>query len=89
MAKKNFKSGFDSLLGESNNTQPIPEKNVDVPKKPALERRATFILSESHHEAMKAISYWERKMLKDILYEALENYISEYKRAKGDIKMPK
>ena len=89
MAKKNFKTGFDSLLGESSNTQSLPESSVNELKKPTQERRATFILSESHHETIKAISYWERKMLKDILYEALEAYINEYKRVKGDIQMPK
>lgn len=85
MAKKNFKSGFDTLLGENETIE--SRKRVEEIQK--SEKRATFILSEDHHNAIKAISYWERKMLKDILYEALEAYIIEYKKNKGEIILPK
>lgn len=88
MAKKNFKSGFDSLLGDNENNSPEKSKKVVESRKSESEIRATFILSENHHNAIKAISYWERKMLKDILYEALEAYISEYKKDKGEIILP-
>jgi len=88
MAKKNFKSGFDSLLGDNENNSPENSKSVSELRKSASEIRATFIISEDHHNSIKAISYWERKMLKDILYEALEAYISEYKKHKGEIILP-
>ena len=88
MVKKNFKSGFDSLLGDSENKLPKINQMVAESRKSESEIRATFILSKYHHESIKAISYWERKMLKDILYEALESYIIEYKKYKGEIIFP-
>jgi hypothetical protein len=88
MAKKNFKSGFDSLLGGNENNSPENSKMVEESRETESEIRATFILSEYHHKSIKAISYWERKMLKDILYEALEAYISEYKKDNGEIIFP-
>jgi len=88
MAKKSFKSGFDSLLGDNVDNSPENSKIAVKSRKQKSEIRATFILSEDHHNSIKAISYWERKMLKDILYEALEAYISEYKKNKGEIIFP-
>ena len=88
MAKKNFKAGFESLLGESEDHSPKNIKNLAELRKSPPEIRATFIISEDHHNTIKAISYWERKMLKDILYEALEAYITEYKKDKGEIILP-
>lgn len=88
MAKKNFKAGFESLLGNSEDYPPKTNKSIAVSRKPLPEIRATFIISEDHHNTIKAISYWERKMLKDILYEALEAYIAEYKKDKGEIILP-
>lgn len=88
MAKKNFKAGFESLLGDSEDHPPKSIKSVVELRKQQPEIRATFIISEDHHNTIKAISYWERKMLKDILYEALEAYIAEYKKNKGEIILP-
>jgi hypothetical protein len=88
MVKKNFKAGFESLLGDSEDHPPKSSKNLAGLKKSLPEIRATFIISEDHHNTIKAISYWERKMLKDILYEALEAYIAEYKKDKGEIILP-
>ena len=88
MAKKNFKSGFDSLLENNDNNSTENSKKVVKSRKSESEIRATFILSEDHHNTIKAISYWEGKMLKDILYEALEAYISEYQKDKGGIILP-
>ena len=88
MTKKNFKAGFDSLLGDSEDHPPKNSKSVVELRKQLPEIRATFIISEDQHNTIKAISYWERKMLKDILYEALEAYIAEYKKDKGEIVLP-
>ena len=53
------------------------------------ERRATFIVKTSHIDKLKAISYWERKMIKNIIDEALKNYIDSYEQNKGPIQLPK
>ena len=80
MTKKSFKTSFDSLLGEDKKPQ---EKMTDK------EIRSTFIVKQTNINKMKAISYWERKMIKDILDEALTTYIENYEKEKGPIQLPK
>lgn len=49
--------------------------------------RSTFIIRKEHVENIKAVAYWERKRMKDILDEALEHYFInnklEYVKKKG------
>lgn len=44
--------------------------------------RATFILRKSHLKELKALAYWERKTIKDLLDEILDSYLfrSEFKQ---------
>jgi hypothetical protein len=81
MAKKSFKTSFDSLLGEE---EIKPKINNEV-----KETRATFIIKVSSLEKLKAISYWERKTIKNILDEALTTYIEQYENQNGSIQLPK
>ncbi|MDI6763307.1 MAG: hypothetical protein QME83_09800 [Thermodesulfobacteriota bacterium] len=37
--------------------------------------RATFILKKHHLEEIKALAYWERKTIKEVIDEALESYL--------------
>ena len=37
--------------------------------------RATFILRNDHLEKIKALAYWERKKVKEVVDEALEFYL--------------
>jgi len=37
--------------------------------------RATFIMRESHVERLKAMAYWERRLLKEIVDEAISGYL--------------
>jgi hypothetical protein len=39
--------------------------------------RATFILRELHLEKLKALAYWERKTIKEVMDEALGSYLKE------------
>lgn len=81
MSKKNFKTAFDSLLGENEpKTQEKPSRN-DV--------RATFIIKADHQEKLKSVAYIERKMIKDVLDEALSNYFESYEKNNGPIQHPK
>ncbi len=91
MKKKNFKKGFSGLLGEG---EIPPEKNSfsePTSKKTPIrseEKRATFIVSTEQLDAIKAIAFWERRMLKDILNDALSSYILNYEKNNGKINYP-
>lgn len=37
--------------------------------------RATFILKKNHLEKLKALAYWERRTIKEVIDEALGNYL--------------
>ena len=37
--------------------------------------RATFILRKHHLEKLKALAYWERKTIKEVIDEALGAYL--------------
>ena len=37
--------------------------------------RATFILKKNHLEKLKALAYWERRTIKEVMDEALEGYL--------------
>lgn len=37
--------------------------------------RATFVLRKEYLKKLKAVSYWDRKKMKDVVDEALGNYL--------------
>jgi len=37
--------------------------------------RATFILRKNHLEKLKALAYWERRTIKEVIDEALDSYL--------------
>ena len=39
--------------------------------------RATLIVHEKHLEKIKALAYWERKKIKDVIAEALSAYLDD------------
>jgi hypothetical protein len=39
--------------------------------------RATFIVQEKHLAKIKALAYWERKQIKEIMTEALSAYLAD------------
>ncbi len=39
--------------------------------------RATLIVQEEHLEKIKALAYWERKKIKDVIAEALSSYLAD------------
>lgn len=52
------------------------------------ETRATFIVSESLLRKMKYISLVEGSLLKDVLRDSLESYISNWEKTNGQINLP-
>jgi len=94
MSKKNFSGGLDSLLGE----QPIKPKvgrpvtqTKEITKSSQQdtkenETRATFIVNEELLEKLKAIAYWDRALIKDVVNTALEEAVARYEKKSGAIK---
>ena len=97
MSKKSFSCGLNSLLGEPKPAEQAPA--VAEPKAPKKEitktsqigtkekeTRATFIVNEDLLEKMKAVAYWDRVLIKDIINQALEEHITRYEKKNGEIK---
>jgi hypothetical protein len=82
MAKKSFKSGLNALLGDtdtlvedledsiSEQKKHIAEEETNVP----LETKATFVISIDQLEKLRAIAFWDRASIKEILSDALSKY---------------
>ena len=81
MQKKRFNTSFDSILLEESQKK---DQSIQTPKNV----RTTVIVREDYIDKVKAIAYWERKKIKDILNESLKDYISKYEKEKGSIKVP-
>jgi hypothetical protein len=79
MTKKEFSNGLDNLLRST-----IKKEEIEVPinQEAQMEKsvnvRATFILDSKQLETIKAIAYWERIQIKNVLEKALNQYIKSY-----------
>lgn len=97
---KSFIKGLDSLL-EGPAAEEVPRrKKLGRPTTQTKiitkssqegtrenETRATFIVNEGLLDDIKAIAYWERSMIKDILDSALRDAVAKYKRQnEGELK---
>jgi len=84
MSKKDFTKGIDSLIRE---IKPEEERLQATPApKVAGGIRATFIVNETTLNKLRAVSYYHRIMLKDIVGVALNNFIERYEEKHGAIK---
>lgn len=93
MSKKSFKGGIDGLLGgdtkaaspNKKGTRGRPKTNFKEVTKTSQkgtkenETRATFIVNEEVLEKVKALAYWERTSIKEVLAEALADHIKSKK----------
>jgi len=93
MAKKNFTGGIGSLLGETKTTGPKREPSSGSAPTPQTstpavdtETRATFIVNESDLDKLKAIAYWDRVLIKEVLGQAIKEYLERYEKANGVVK---
>ena len=94
MSKKNFTGGLNSLLGDQpekpkrgrpvTQTKEITKSSQEGTKE--NETRATFIVNEELLEKLKAIAYWDRKLIKEVVDIALQDAVSKYEKKNGDIK---
>ena len=94
MSKKNFTGGLDSLLGDQpekpkrgrpvTQTKEITKSSQEGTKEG--ETRATFIVKEGLLEKLKAIAYWERILIKEVVTSALEEAVAKYEKRNGAVK---
>ena len=93
MSKKNFSGGLNSLLGDQpkkskagrpvTQTKEITKSSQEGTKE--NETRATFIVKEELLEKLKAIAYWDRVLIEDVINKALEETVAKHEK-KGIIK---
>ena len=94
MSKKNFTGGLSSLLGEQEKRPKIgrPVTQTKVITKSSQEgtkeneTRATFIVDEGLLEKLKAIAYWDRILIKEVINGALQEAVAKYEKKHGVIK---
>ena len=95
MSKKNFTGGLNSLLGD---LPEKPKKGRPVTQTKEItkssqegtkdnETRATFIVNEELLEKLKAVAYWERRMIKEVIASALEETVDKYEKKNGPVKL--
>ena len=94
MSKKNFTGGLSSLLGEQpdkpkrgrpvTQTKEITKSSQEGTKE--NETRATFIINEELLEKLKAIAYWDRILIKEVLNTALQEAVTKYEKKNGAVK---
>ena len=94
MSKKNFTGGLNSLLGDQpekpkrgrpvTQTKEITKSSQEGTKE--NETRATFIVNEELLDKLKAIAYWDRVLIKDVVNAALQEAVAKYEKKNGDIK---
>ena len=94
MSKKNFSGGIESLLGNQigkpkrgrpvTQTKEITKSSQEGTKE--NETRATFIVREDLLENLKAVAYWERMLIKDVINTAFEEALAKYVKKNGDVK---
>jgi ACT domain-containing protein len=94
MSKKSFTGGLNSLLGEQpekpkrgrpvTQTKEITKSSQEGTKE--NETRATFIVNEELLDKLKAIAYWDRVLIKDVVNTALQETVAKYEKKSGAIK---
>ena len=93
MSKKNFTGGLNSLLGDNEkpkrgrpktSTREVTKSSQEGTKE--KETRATFIVNEELLDKLKAIAYWDRKLIKEVVDTALQDRVDKYEKKNGDIK---
>lgn len=78
MSKKDFTGGINSLLGGAST-----EKSIEITGEP--EFRATYIITKSVHDKIRAIAYWDRLTITEVANTALREFIDRYEKKNGQI----
>jgi len=76
MAKKQFSSSFQDIFSPTE-SHLLKEEFIKSPEDNDDKiQRTTLLLSRQTYKTIKAIAYWERKQIKDIIEEALDIYLN-------------
>jgi len=94
MSKKTFTGGLSSLLGDQPEKpkvgRPVTQfKEITKSSQEGTkenETRATFIVNEELLEKLKAIAYWDRLLIKDVINTALQEAVAKYEKKNGAVK---
>lgn len=78
MAIKRRVSGLDAILGEAKEEKKLTNS--------IEESRTTLQIRNDLLEKIRAISYWDRVLLKDIVNIVLTEYVNQYENKNGKIK---
>ena len=77
MSKKQFTSSFQDIFTPTE-THPPKKEVAKVPDQDDDKiQRTTLLLSQKTYKTIKALAYWERKQIKDIIEEAIATYLSK------------
>lgn len=85
MSKKDFSKGFDSILESEVLSKKVDKLDKELEENKVSTSRTTLYLREDLRDAVKDISYWERKTLTSVVNEAFQNYINNYIEKNGKI----
>jgi hypothetical protein len=76
MAKKQFTNSFQDIFSPTE-THLLKEEFIKTPEDNNDKiQRTTLMLSRKTYKTIKAIAYWERKQIKDIIEEAIAGYLN-------------
>ena len=76
MAKKQFTNSFQDIFSPTE-TQLLKEDVANAPENNNDKiQRTTLMLSRKTYKTIKAIAYWQRKQIKDIIEEAITGYLN-------------
>ena len=76
MAKKQFTNSFQDIFSPTE-THLLKEEFIKTPEDNDDKiQRTTLMLSRKTYKTIKAIAYWERKQIKDIIEEAITAYLN-------------
>lgn len=77
MAKKQFTSSFQDIFTPTETHPPRKEVGKVLDQDDDKIQRTTLLLSQKTYKTVKALAYWERKQIKDIIDEAIASYLSK------------
>lgn len=82
--------GIDSVIQNTESPLNIPTRKTPPKRKTTLadlgQERATFIVDIELHDKIRAIAFWERLKIREIIEEVMSNYVTSYEETKGKVK---
>lgn len=78
-------SGPEMTARHTNANTPDEDAPVNAKDPNPRNVRATFVVDEALLVKLKAMAYWERKSLKNVVNTALAKAVTEYEKEKGEV----